>query len=101
MIEGDALALQVRQQGIQPKNAGRETLLSWLGAAVNNCAIRASRGEAKKVVEPPLLSQSGSDGFSLGLVSLCVRFTKWLMKGDLSDHLGLLMPSYYRENPFR
>lgn len=93
--------MQAKQKAIQPKNAGREALLAWLAAAVNNCQLRASRGEGKHVIDHFLLRETGSEGFPVGLTALCLKFSQWLQKDGLTRHLGLLLPSFYVQNPFR
>ena len=95
------MLLQAKQKLIQPRNAGREALLAWLATAVNCNAVRASKGESRAVLDPEIFQKGSSDGFSVGLTALCLRFSQWLHKRDLTRHLGLLQPSYYAANPFR
>ena len=101
LLSSCAAPLQAKQKLIQPKNSGREALLAWLATAVNRNAVRASKGEHRAVLDPAIFQQGSSDGFSVGLTALCLRFSQWLQKGDLERHLGLLQPSYYAANPFR
>lgn len=87
-------------QGTEPAGIAKEAVLAWIAAAAGTSTVRTSGGESKGVIERQPLKHGSSDGFTLGLLSLCLLFCKPFLGGE-QKHLDRLHASYYTDHAYR
>ena len=79
---------------------GKEAVLAWIAAAAGVNTVRTSGGESKGVIDREPLKRGSSDGFTLGLVSMCLLFCKPFLGGE-HKHLDRLDLGYYTQHAYR
>lgn len=87
-------------QGTQPVGLGREAVLAWIAAAGGVNTVRTSGGESKGVIDREPLKKGSSDGFTLGLLAMCLLFCKPFLGGE-QKHLDRLDVGYYSQHAYR
>lgn len=87
-------------QGTEPVGLGREAVLAWIAAAGGVNTVRTSGGESKGVIDREPLKKGSSDGFTLGLLAMCLLFCKPFLGGE-QKHLDRLDVGYYSQHAYR
>ena len=62
--------------------------------------MRTSGGESKGVIDRQPLKRGSSDGFTLGLLAMCLLFCKPFLGGE-QKHLDRLDVQYYAQHAYR
>lgn len=87
-------------QGTEPVGLGKEAVLAWIAAAAGVNTVRTSGGESKGVIDREPLKKGSSDGFTLGLLAMCLLFCKPFLGGE-QKHLDRLDAGYYSQHAYR